>query len=248
MKNQLLKPKKEGGEKMKKTLLLTALVVLFAVPVMAASGIKSTKHNLGTTGTAYTAYGATNTSQICVFCHTPHNATQAVPLWNRNNPGGTFQLYTSSPTLNINGADRGPLASESISMFCLSCHDGATGIGSAVVRPPDGIPLTRGADPAWVMKNVPAKLGTDLSNDHPVNFSIDLVITGGDRGSDSTIRARTDMTPTNGGLNFFNSNTKGGPAGSYIECGTCHNPHSTLPKFLRKTNDSSSLCLTCHIK
>lgn len=234
---------------MKKTLLLTALVVLFAVPVMAASGIKSTKHNLGTTGkNAYTPYRADNTSQICVFCHTPHNATKAVPLWNRNNPGGTFKLYTSSATLNIDGADRGALGADSVSMFCLSCHDGATGIGSQVVRPPEGVVPTRGGLD-FVIKNVPAKLGTDLSNDHPVNFSIDLVISGGSRGSDSTIRARASMTPANGGLNFFNpSAPKNGPGGSYIECGTCHNPHSTLKKFLRKTNDSSSLCLTCHIK
>ncbi len=249
---------KKGGEKMKKILLLTALVVLFAVPVMAASGIKSSKHNLGSTGKdAYTVYRATTETQICVFCHTPHNATQNVPLWNRNNPAaGGFSLYTSSPTLNIATADRGALTPQSISLFCLSCHDGTAGaISSRIVNEPNGAILKGAAEFGLSGVTGRTNLGTNLSNDHPVNFSIDLVISGGTRGSDSTVRARADMAGGNGGLNFFNGGTgKTGPNGSYIECGTCHNPHGTVvggvmvKKFLRKTNDSSSLCLTCHIK
>jgi predicted CXXCH cytochrome family protein len=35
---------------------------------------------------------------------------------------------------------------------------------------------------------------------------------------------------------------------AYIECSTCHDPHSNNSKFLRLSNEGSRLCLTCHIK
>ena len=34
----------------------------------------------------------------------------------------------------------------------------------------------------------------------------------------------------------------------YVECSSCHDPHSTNPTFLRIPNVGSSVCLTCHAK
>ncbi|MFZ3066107.1 MAG: cytochrome c3 family protein [Nitrospirota bacterium] len=47
-----------------------------------------------------------------------------------------------------------------------------------------------------------------------------------------------------------------GAGGYKVQCASCHNPHGTLspdgvnlyPTFLRKANNSSDLCITCHIK
>lgn len=242
--------------------MLTALVVLFAVPAMALN-IKTSKHNLGATGDA--AYGGTGagTTQICIYCHTPHNATPNIPLWNRTNPGGAgFALYTNSPSLNINSTDRLALSTDSISLFCLSCHDGvaSTLAGRVTNRAGEDV-QAKAAIRAY------ANIGGDansLANDHPINFSYDIVsnlVAGGTRGTDADIRQRTAMTPpgaagnfVGGSLKFFKS-TKTANTGAYIECATCHDLHGVndgtgnrVKKFLRKKNDSSSLCLTCHIK
>lgn len=224
---------------MKKVLMLTALVVLFAVPAMAA--IKDTKHNLGTTGDF--AYKSSNETQICVFCHTPHNATQNIPLWNRSNPAGPFATYTSSPTLNISASGKGAIATNSISRFCLSCHDGVTGLGAGVVNTPNGA-ITMDAS-GTVIKGK-AALGTDLTNDHPINFAISEVAaeTG---GPDATIDQASDAVAK--GARFFKaSGTKTGT--DFVECASCHDVHGTagFAKFLRRSNDSSGLCLACHLK
>lgn len=229
---------------MKKVLMLTALVVLFAVPAMAV--IKDTRHNLGTTGDF--GYKSSNVTQICVFCHTPHNATRNVPLWNRNNPAGAIALYTSSPTLSMLTKPT-DLTPTSISRFCLSCHDAVTGtnLGGRVVNSPEGAP---------VMTNTPAldldgkaSIGTNLTNDHPVGFRYDDAYDA----RDLTIRDRATgpAAVANGALKFFKSD---GTNSDFLECATCHEVHGKtdgagdIPKFLAKRNDSSSLCLTCHNK
>jgi predicted CXXCH cytochrome family protein len=35
-----------------------------------------------------------------------------------------------------------------------------------------------------------------------------------------------------------------------VSCSTCHSPHGVVgvDSLLRKSNDASELCLTCHIK
>lgn len=229
----LVKSKKKGGEYMKKILLLSALVVLFAVPAMAV--IKDTKHNLGTTGDF--AYKSSNETEICLFCHTPHNATKNVPLWNRSNPTASgFKLYTASPTLNITATGKGALSADSISLFCLSCHDGAAAsLAGRVVNEPNGN-ITMDASGDQIKGK--ANLGTDLTNDHPINFSY------ADVAADATIKP----IPTD--LRFFRSTKYGAAKTDMLECASCHDVHGTggFAKFLRKSNASSSLCLTCHNK
>lgn len=246
-----VKLQKKGGETMKKIFLLTALVVLFAAPAaMAAGFIKTSRHNLGSTGDF--GYKSSTTTQICIYCHTPHNATKNVPLWNRNNPvGATFALYTASPTLNMLSKPT-DLGTNSISRFCMSCHDAvtATNLGAGRVQNTAGetVTITAGAN------NLAGKasLGTNLTNDHPVGFRYDDAYDS----RDLTIKDRTagPANTANGAFKFFrgdDGNT------DYMECATCHevhgkeNPNSAgnmIAKFLRKPNDSSSLCLTCHDK
>ena len=37
-------------------------------------------------------------SEVCIFCHTPHNAAPQTPLWNRENPRRYYRIYNSSTT------------------------------------------------------------------------------------------------------------------------------------------------------
>ena len=83
------------------------LVLLLAAPSLAqrVSDVRGTGHNLSTSGTGGTHATTGGTSEVCVFCHTPHGATQQdqggaamrAPLWNRRVPdGATYTPYTSS--------------------------------------------------------------------------------------------------------------------------------------------------------
>jgi hypothetical protein len=98
-------------------LMSARLLLLFGLAVLAGwlpapladaqrvSDVRNTRHNLSTNGPGTTHASGLGTSEVCVFCHTPHNATQAdqgnntmrAPLWNRRVPdGATYTPYTSS--------------------------------------------------------------------------------------------------------------------------------------------------------
>ncbi len=64
--------------------------------------------------------GRMGTGEICVFCHTPQGSETkvAAPLWNRTqSPTGEYKAYSS-----IGSATEA--ATGSVSIACLSCHDG----------------------------------------------------------------------------------------------------------------------------
>ncbi len=159
----------------------------------AHAGIAESVHNLGVTGTGLSANGGernqfTGTAEICVFCHTPHggDSSAAAPLWNRNlgNPSrfSTYdQLGTS--TFDAKMADVG-----SVSIACLSCHDGTMAMDSMINEPGSGADNPgfsagnwRGDDVAdggigdnpnraTLRPGIVQNLGTDLTNDHPVGM------------------------------------------------------------------------------
>jgi len=83
--------------------------------------------------------------QICIFCHTPHNANVegGAPLWNRAFSALTFSRYSSNTLqIRVNSAARTPAQyaapawqPDGSSKLCLSCHDGvATNPLGAVLR------------------------------------------------------------------------------------------------------------------
>ncbi len=162
--------------------------------------------------------------EICLPCHTPHNADTTQldsPLWNHEVTTATFTVY-SSPTLKVT-----PLAPRGISKLCLSCHDGTLAL--------DSFGGNLGSNYISGEYNV----GTDLSDDHPISIywshqndlqSLGCVQCHNPRPSD-----------TNSDLPFFDR---------YIECATCHDVHAgtSYDKLLRKTLQGSELCLYCHGK
>ena len=158
---------------------LAIAVTAFVATAPADAGIASTKHNLGANGTGVNHLtGATATTEICVFCHTPHGAdtSAAVPLWNRNiSTPPTYQTYDSLGTSTLDGKIA-PVGS--VSIACLSCHDGTQAMSTVINAPGSGTAWANA--PVWTGANqdgtgklsagIITNIGTDLRNDHPVGI------------------------------------------------------------------------------
>lgn len=247
----------------------TAMVLFsgfFSLSYGAATyGVRYTKHNLGSTGIG--GFKATMESEVCVFCHTPHNSVAGQNfLWNRVPQAGvsptSFNLY-SSPTLS--SAALGAAISD-VSKMCMSCHDGVTALNS-MANPTSRYQLNELGGPVgagdafstWIYddpfgigdwgpnigEGVAPLSGGNLRNDHPISFSYTDA-----QGQDSGLKLISN--PISEGLVFW------GPNSDQIECVTCHDPHinynsaqggdPALAKFLRRSNASSNLCFACHNK
>lgn len=219
---------------MKKILVAIAITVLGSSAAFAASNITGTKHNLSSG--ASTSQVRSNTSQICAFCHTPHNAVPNVPLWNRDQAASTYMLYTSSATLT-SATKASALSATSISLLCLSCHDGTLdNLGDRVNAIPSDVAALTMTDGTVAFSAGGANLGANLTNDHPIGFSYATA-----QGEDAGIRAIA--TAKTNGMQFF------GAGADQMECASCHLVHdNTFTPFLRTTNVGSNLCLGCHIK
>ncbi|MFI5395604.1 MAG: cytochrome c3 family protein [Candidatus Binatia bacterium] len=191
--------------------------LVFPIEAQTPADMVNTKHNLSVSGPG--PIRALTETRICVFCHTPHNATPLSPLWNKEIEPQVYTVYTS-PTLKA-----GPLQQPSgPTKLCLSCHDGTIAMG-AVVNPVEGIGMA-GSD-ALPLGSL-SSFGLDLSGHHPVSFSY----------SDALPNAELAASPppdlVYGGIDE-------------VHCITCHDPHNDrYGKFLVKDNRYSALCITCH--
>jgi hypothetical protein len=183
------------GSLVARSLATAALMIGLGVSGSASAGIANTKHNLSTTGTqANHVTAGTAANQICVFCHTPHGAdtSQAVPLWNKKLPTSTYQTYDQ---LNTSSLDGEVLSVGSVSLACLSCHDGTQAMDNLINAPGSGGYNAAGARPGdwtWtaavgasgLMPAGVTNLGTDLRNDHPIGIQY---CGGGLTGSSTTL-------------------------------------------------------------
>lgn len=112
----------------------------------AANGIGGSRHNMGGLGWVIRA---SETTEICVFCHTPHHTNTAnnlKPLWNRGTQAPTaFTAYgTTLGGTTIANTDIG-----STSLACLSCHDGVTTFDNLVNAPGKAGVVAGGSDRGW---------------------------------------------------------------------------------------------------
>ena len=200
------------------------LMVLPLIWVTAAWGgsIRFSKHNLSVSGPGETK--AVSESQICIFCHTPHRARQDIPyLWNRQEQTASYIPYQSSTLFAIVGQPTGA------SKLCLSCHDGTIALG-AIVSAPEEIRFQGGIR---FMPHGPSRLGTDLSDDHPVSFVYD-----GNLAQARTGLADPALLPP--AIKLDNN--------GQMQCTACHDPHNdAFGNFLVMSNQSSALCTACHM-
>jgi hypothetical protein len=259
-------------------IVVTITVTLITVSAMANS-IMGSRHDLTSfnqrgyasdvgpmTGTAFNNY-----KEVCVYCHTPHNADSIAPLWNRQSSNASgFKMY-NSPNFDSK-ADAG--VPDGISLACLSCHDGTVAVDAVLNQPKarevidtrvhykmnDG-QNTPGGDACGKCHNrgggaygglngahdaTMRYLSQDLTNDHPISIALptyDL-----DPGFN-----QPSMPTRDGGRQFQNGIRTF--AGDKVQCASCHNPHDPDERnaegrapFLRTSNGYSALCLTCHQK
>jgi len=224
-------------------LLGVAAAAMLLPAAGAFAGVANTKHDLsGTTGNAGASNADGTTTEICVYCHTPHQSiTNAnIPLWNQQlSATASYGVYASdsmdaTPTDIGNSGDE---ATTTVSNLCLSCHDGTVAIGSLTNPSNDeGAATIDGTSidtDGSLLGTVSTNLGADLSDDHPVNFSYNDSV-----GTDTGLAAVTDVE--SGGLVLFGTTNE-------VQCASCHNPHdATNGMFLRASMNTSGLCTTCH--
>jgi len=117
-----------------------ATAVILGTSLVAGSafaGIANTKHNLGSTNVTTGLNHTTSTGEICIFCHTPHGGDTGapVPLWNKQLTNSTFTTYDQLGTSTL---DAGILNVGSVSLACLTCHDGTQAIDNILNAPGSG--------------------------------------------------------------------------------------------------------------
>lgn len=81
---------------MSKLSIIAATVASMALGASAVGQMQSildSPHNLSSTGPG--RIRASSEQEVCIFCHTPHNATPIRPLWNRQLPTSSYTVYTS---------------------------------------------------------------------------------------------------------------------------------------------------------
>lgn len=185
---------------------------------LGSVGILATAHNMSNTGgynhtgdisLPSTGIGTGPQSQICVFCHTPHggNVDAGAPLWNKaSNSATVYSTYDELLSTSFNGDDVGSVfltpeggGAPSVSLACLSCHDGVQALNVVANAPNTGIGVGGNGnfDPTGFVtwdeldtivslrgtaaegeeyfdtgggRNLWSSLGTDLRNDHPIGM------------------------------------------------------------------------------
>ena len=225
--------------------------------------IRNTKHNLSSIGPAGRAVFTQQTTEICIFCHTPHGAVGDeeaaglnAPLWNRRLSTARYILYDQvwSTSFEAYETKPKPNAPTGYSRLCLSCHDGTIALGTVVNPPGSGVyyqPFDMiyptGQPPAGGAGTIPAGsgvttadtrvIGTNLQNDHPVSFIYDSLLAVRDE-------ELVDPGPALVPPAKVGDSTPISPMRRYsgtvldrydsVQCTSCHNPHAaTYPKFLR---------------
>ena len=226
------------------TLIIAMASLLFLNS--AHAGISGSKHDLSS--------GTTATTEVCVFCHTPHGSdtTASVPLWNKTLPSTTYTRYSALGTSSLDGTEA---AIGSVSLACLSCHDGSQARDMVINAPgsggynASGSELDAGAIGSMAGTPLP-NLEADLRNDHPVSIQYGGggAVAGDSDGvfaavgfADPDFNALTKATVNGNPVWWVDSDgdsardknemqlfsrTISGTVQPSVECASCHDPHN----------------------
>jgi len=215
----------------RKLLIAGGLFAAFAGGNAFAQGISGSPHDLSSGDPL-----AADNNEVCVYCHTPHAARTDIeaPLWNKPDAGTTYTTYDSTTI------DGDVLTVGSVSVACLTCHDGTQAMDSVVNAPGSGL-NSGDINGSLTIGTAVTNLGADLTNDHPIGIQyggfdpgtgqIDpdfvtpqtAVIGGSDRWwVDTSVgaageRDKTDM--------ILYTRDNGGSGEPFVECASCHDPH-----------------------
>ena len=223
------------AERLHAAIPLAACLVVGSSAFGQHEGVAATVHNLSVTGPG--EFRATSETQICKFCHIPHNAVVPEQLWGRRLPDSVYELPAGRRDASVRTRATQPDGS---SRMCLSCHDGTIALGE-VAREPREI---RMAGSQRLGPGHRGFLGTDLTGSHAISF----VVPDGDPVD---VEPGRDM-----GLKPLSSIEADGDVKldgqGKMQCTTCHDPHSDVnfvegevPRFWVKSS-VSEVCFTCH--
>ena len=265
------------------------LLALFGIE-QALAQVNLTKHNLGGNRAGADSRPASIT-EVCVFCHTPFGAdnSAAAPVWDRTlSAARSYATYNSLGTSSLDGATA-PVGS--VSIACLSCHDGVQSLNVMINSP------QAASDTRWSADNPTLgtastsqtlRIGVELRRDHPFGskYGGGAIALGGPPAAPSpylnTLMKDSDFSSAQStvlnGQSVWWIDTATGTAGArdktdiqlytrvtgqllslsdaagdrpepFVECASCHDPHSAANSvFLRYPNTASALCLACHAK
>lgn len=252
------------------TLIAFFLVGSF-VGAVSAAGPKflngGNKHNLSSTNTGVTYQAAPGDplgrdTQVCIFCHIPHNGNTDGPLWNRKASSATFARYsTQTLVIRRSGVPSSYDQPNGSSRLCLSCHDGVTAgadlniLGDVAVGGAIAFPAGKGRiDVNSISAFTDQKMKT---GHHPVSFVYDAAVY---QAISSAKAGQGYKLPSNPSVKLQKINNK-----NWMQCTTCHDPHqnqtaeTTYPLSSRKiapfwvlgtsgdaTTDRDTVCTDCH--
>ncbi len=212
------------------------LAVLLAMSrPLGAGSIVNTPHNLSTSGPG--PVRATTETQVCIFCHTPHNSNPAGPLWNHQLSSGVTYLKYLSPTMIAYSSQATAPDPNGSSKLCLSCHDGTVALG-AVAK---GLIPLAGGKTAMVAGET-GFIGTDLSRTHPISFAVtdQLVAANNAKNAPLNTVAAMKADPL---VHLDGANR--------VQCTACHDPHNddnfatSGVRFYNKPQRAGT-CVVCH--
>ncbi len=215
-------------------LLAAALASLLLAPALRAqhAGVAQTLHNLSASGPG--DLKAQDETEVCKFCHIPHNAVAPEPLW--SHALSTAARYDTPRVQRAGVAELSPQPDGS-SRLCLSCHDGTVALGDLGRS---RLPMA-GTD--RLDRGRRSHLGTDLSGSHPISIAIPEAGMVRSDGRDMGLRPAAAIQGESGVR--LDANGK-------LQCTTCHDPHSdryyqpgSVPRFWVLPT-VTEVCLKCH--
>lgn len=171
--------------------------------------------------------------QICIFCHTPHNASSQspAPLWNRNLSTQTFSRYSSAtlqirvnPTTSSLAQYGSGAQPDGSSRLCLSCHDGVSTAGLGTVLRGGNITMATGYGyiPTTSRASFNPSTNKMKFGHHPVSF----VYTGGIANS---VQYRISTARPGQGFRLPSQSLYASQVkldkNNKMQCTTCHNAH-----------------------
>lgn len=211
---------------MKSLFGMAVLGLAVVSPGFGQDSVANTVHNLARSGPGTVKSPAVE--DVCGFCHVPHTASPAVPLWGHTLSSATYTVYHSdsmaSTAVQPNGASK----------LCLCCHDGTIALGDLKGRNAALGALTKGSK---------GYLGTDLSGSHPVSMVLTQAVMDADNAAGTPLQSLAGMAGDRDGVRLDTENR--------VQCTSCHDPHSdkNYPisgiHFWRKPK-FSEVCLVCH--
>ncbi len=248
-------------------LFYAAYAVHYAV--RAYAGVATTRHNLSVNGPGTIKAAAGGTTEICVFCHTPHGSigkfsgdTSNTPLWNHSLSAVANYIVPYDSYVTVGQPDKG-------STLCLSCHDGTVAIGAVVNTPGPGSTgqITMANGVTTMPSTNGGYLGTDISGMHPVSIAINCTLdTDIENSGNGTALNIPPLLPLLKPTNATYGGHPGVPIrGGFggVQCASCHDPHNdhpengncscfnpsapNLPCFWVAKACDDTLCSACHV-